>query len=267
MKKYNIILNIIGIGGSVFMFAGYLCYFIKQFIFSEGVLPFCIALFVILLLPALILLDGFGLAKRMLKRAYTAVKSVYCFALLFYTVTFIALCIYIEASSLSAPEPESLDSDTVFVTLGAKVNADGEPGAVLRKRLNRTVEYLLEVKGSRVIVCGGRGDNEPISEAESMKNYLIRAGISADRIILEGSSTDTVENIENAAALLGEEISSVKLVFITTNFHIPRVRILCSRLGVNAYGFVGSPDSSAFLHYTTLVREYMSYCKLILLGT
>lgn len=48
---------------------------------------------------------------------------------------------------------------------------------------------------TKIIVSGAKGADEPVSEAFSMKNYLITHHISADRIISEDKAGDTAENI------------------------------------------------------------------------
>lgn len=52
-----------------------------------------------------------------------------------------------------------------------------------------------------VVVSGGQGMDEEVSEAFAMKEYLTNKGISEDRIIMEDKSTNTLENIKNTKVL------------------------------------------------------------------
>lgn len=272
MKKYSKILNILMTAGSVFMFVGYLVYLVKLFIWSEGTLPYVIAFAVCILLPAVFFLDRAGILEKLFRRAYVPLKTLYTFALTFYAVTFLFLCAYIFCGSVSETPVADLPENTVVLTLGAKVERDGTPGKILRKRLDTTAKILSERKDLVCIVSGGKGKDEPISEAERMAKYLLDKGIDKSRIVTEPESHNTIENIKNTMKIL-DELKKLGIepcvAVVTTNFHVPRARILCARLGMDMEKtyFYNAPGTGKFLLYPTLVREYMSYCKLILLGT
>ncbi len=269
MKKFNKFLDIIIIFGSAFMFVNYLSYLIKLLIFSEGTLPYVVAITVVLFLPLAVILHRKGILKKIFGKTYPFLRSIYAFGLAFYTVSFIFLCGYIFASEHNAPEPSDLPENTVIITLGAKVEATGQPGKILKRRLETTYQILSEREDLRCVVSGGRGSDEPISEAECMKNYLVEKGIDPERIITEDKSHNTIENIENTLALLKENGGYGGFAVVTTNFHLPRAKYLCSRLEVDmdkAY-FYSAPDTGKAFLYTNLVREYMSYCKLFIFGT
>ena len=275
MKKYNKILDILIIIGSAFMFFNYFSYLIKLFIWSEGLLPYIVAFSVVILIPLAILLHRKNILQKLFGKIYPIIRSVYAVGLIFYMVSFTALCAYIFAEEHNAPPIESLPENTVVLTLGAKVEATGQPGKVLKRRLDTTYKILSEREDLVCVVSGGQGSDEPISEAECMKNYLVKLGVSSERIIMEDKARNTIENIENTLALLREVGFSEEkdgyggLAVVTTNFHLPRAKYLSGRLGVDmekAY-FYPAPNTGVFTLYTFLVREYMSYCKLFLLGT
>ncbi|MBQ8208916.1 MAG: YdcF family protein [Clostridia bacterium] len=269
MKIFNKILDTVIIIGSAFMFINYLSYLIKLFIWSEGTLPYIVAFTVVILLPLMILLHRKKVLQRIFRIIYPFVRSIYAFGLLFYAVSFIFLCGYIFAQEHNAPELSELPENTVVVTLGAKVEASGQPGKVLKRRLDTTYKMLSERGDLICVVSGGQGSDEPISEAQCMKDYLVSRGIAPERIIMEDEAHNTIENIENTLALLEEKGGYGGFAVVTTNFHLPRAKYLSSRLGVDmdkAY-FYPAPDTGVYTLYTILVREYMSYCKLFIFGT
>lgn len=273
MKKYNSILNIFMTVGSIFMFVGYFIYFCKLFIWSEGALPQIVAFTVCAALPTIFLLDRKQLLKKLFKKAYLPLKTLYTFALTFYMASFLLLCGYVYGESRQSTDISALPQGMVVVTLGAKVDADGEPGVILRRRLEKTLEVLSEREDLVCIVSGGQGRDEPTSEAECMKNYLVSHGISAERIITEPESHNTIENIKNTVEILDEAKNTTgkypAVAVITTHFHIPRARILWSRLGIEGAStyFISARGTSPLMMYPTMVREYMSYCKLFIFGT
>lgn len=268
LKKYNKLLDVTIILGSAFMFINYFSYLVKLFIWSEGTLPYIVAFTVVIAIPLLLLLHKKGFLQKIFGKIYPFFRSLYAFGLIFYAVSFIALCGYIFSEESNALPLSELPENSVILTLGAKVEATGVPGKVLRRRLDTTYKMLSEREDLTVIVSGGKGADEPISEALCMKNYLVDKGISPKRIILEDKATNTIENIKNSMEILeGKDYGA--LAVVTTNFHLPRAEYLCSRLGVdmeNAY-FYPAPDTGIYTLYTILVREYMSYCKLFIFGT
>ncbi len=269
MKTYSKVINIIVAVCGGFMFINYFSYLLKLFVFSEGTLPYIAAFTVVICLPLLAVLHFKGVLSRLFGRIYIVLRSVFAFGLAFYTATFILLCAFILGAEHSAPPPTELPDNTYVLTLGAKVEQNGEPGKILRRRLDTTYDILTENKTLRCIVSGGQGSDEPISEAECMKNYLVEKGIASDRIILEDKATNTIENIENTLSILNGLDSYGGIAVVTTNFHLPRAKFLANRLGADmerAY-FYGAPNSEKAMLYTILVREYMSYCKLFIFGT
>ncbi len=52
-----------------------------------------------------------------------------------------------------------------------------------------------------MIVCGGRGRDESVTESSVMRHYLIAHGISAERIHEESESTRTAHQFVYAKAL------------------------------------------------------------------
>ena len=268
LKKYNKILDVVILLGSAFMFINYFSYLIKLFIWSEGTLPYVVAFTVVTAIPFVLWLHKKGVLQKIFGKLYPFFRSVFAFGLAFYAVSFIFLCGYILFRESNTLPPAELPENTAVLTLGAKVEATGAPGKILRRRLDTTYTLLTEREDLVVIVSGGKGDDEPISEALCMKNYLTERGIAPERIILEDKATNTIENIKNAMEIVFDHEYDT-LAVVTTNFHIPRVEYLCSRLGVDmekAY-FYPAPDTGIYTLYTILVREYMSYCKLFIFGT
>lgn len=130
-------------------------------------------------------------------------------------VVLLILCGLIAGKFASKGE-KNLD---YIIVLGAQIREDG-PSTVLRYRLDEAIDYLNENPDTICIVSGGQGVNEPYPEAEGMAKYLIEKGIDSGRIILEGESQTTVENIRNSKELMKEDYNGVGI--ITNNFHMFR---------------------------------------------
>ena len=262
---YDRFLNILYIVCGSFAFTAYLLYFIKLLMWTEGPLSY-IAAILAMLVSGIPLFFKRLWEKVIPKKVFFVLKNIFAWGMCFYMITFSILCAYIFGTNSMQTHPEDLDKETVFVVYGAGLRGE-RPGSVLRKRLNKTADYLEAVPGSVCIVTGGQGPDEVMPEADAMKNYLVEdMGIDADRIYTDPKSSNTIENIKNALAIMEEEgISDYTIVSVSNAFHIPRIKLICFRLDCDSE-FILAKDPNPFAMFAALVREYMSYAKLFLLG-
>lgn len=142
------------------------------------------------------------------------------------------------------------------IILGAQWRTDG-PSEVLRRRLDQAVKYLRENPDTLAVVSGGQGSNEPISEAEGMRGYLLDAGIAEDRIRMEDKSINTCENLAFSAAFIEKESSRV--VVVTNNFHMFRALGIARKQGYRAEGLAA--DSVRWMLPNNLLREFFGVLK------
>lgn len=120
------------------------------------------------------------------------------------------------------------DADAVIV-LGYQI--EGEPLAptkALQSRLDMAYQYWLEAPKVKIIVSGGKTQGLDKSEAEVMKEYLIKRGIPIENILLEDHSTRTAHQFTNSQKLM--EIHNA--VVVTNDFHLPRSLMLAARSGI-----------------------------------
>lgn len=247
-----------------FVVVAYASYFIKLLIWPEGLKPFlvCVGVLLAALLPLLLYRR---LKEHLPRRLFAVLRGLYIFAAAFYTVTFCVLCAYVARVN-SAPVREDLPEKTVFVVYGAGLRGE-EPGHLLVKRLNTASQLMERFPESLCIVTGGQGRDEVISEAEAMERYLTGRGIASDRIIAEDKAENTAENIKLSLELICERgLEEYTVVSISNAFHIPRIRLLCGRLGMSDEA-VAAPDPVPWAVFPTMVREYMSYVKLLIFGS
>lgn len=119
-----------------------------------------------------------------------------------------------------------------MILLGARVKGS-QITTNLKYRLEVATEYLSDNLDTMVVVSGGQGEGENLSEAEAMRNYLIEHGILADRILLEDGSVNTDQNIRNSLNMIQdyeksqsrttEPKSRVKrIVLVSNGFHLYR---------------------------------------------
>lgn len=149
------------------------------------------------------------------------------------------------------------DKDYVII-LGCAIAKDGTPYPLLRGRIDRAIAFAEEQKKKtgksiKFIPSGGKGDDECISEAESMKNYLLSKGIAEDDIIIENQSTTTLENMRFSKEKTTE---GAKIIFSTSNYHVFRSGIYANQAGLSAEG-IGSKTKSYFWPNAS-IREFVA---------
>lgn len=148
---------------------------------------------------------------------------------LVFPIVYIVL-VHLLISKTAEQEPPS-DVDYMIV-LGAKLNGD-VMSLSLYYRVREALEYLEANPKTKVIVSGGQGDGETITEAQAMLNYFSENGIDRKRIIMEEKSTSTYENFRFSRELLGEDVKEV--VVVTNDFHLYRSLVIAKRQGFEPY--------------------------------
>ena len=147
--------------------------------------------------------------------------------------------------------PEGLDA---IIVLGARVDENGASGS-LRQRIDAARVYLEENPDTICIASGGQGEDEPMSEAQCILDYLIEDGIGPERILLEDRSTSTEENMRYSLPMLPDSVKTVGIV--TNDFHVFRALCLAQKNG--GFLFFGVPARSTvfgFIHYA--MREFFT---------
>lgn len=141
-----------------------------------------------------------------------------------------------------------------IIVLGAQVRGKKITNSLMR-RLETALHYVKENPETRVIVSGGQGKGEDISEAFAMAEYLCRCGIDKNRIILEDTSRSTWENLKNSSKMIEDLNRPVGIV--TNNFHMYRALQLGRRAGFNNIQGIAA-TSNPVLQLNYLVREFFA---------
>ena len=157
-------------------------------------------------------------------------------------------CFIIEASFGDPKEQVEY-----VVVLGAKVRVTG-PSASLWDRIYGAYDYLEEHPEVIAIVSGGQGDDEPITEAEAMREELIALGIGESRVWVEDKATSTWENLNFSLDLIEEKTGQrpEKLGVVSSEYHLFRASLFAKACGVD---FVGVPARTS--RVSQMVNHFM----------
>lgn len=150
--------------------------------------------------------------------------------------------IILQIIIVSYPKKNNRPTDYILV-LGAGLRSGTELSLSLKDRLDTTIEYLNNYNSnSYIVVSGGQGSDEDISEASAMAKYLLDNSIPTDKIIIEDKSVNTFENFKFSKVKIEEHsnkpIDNSSIKIITTDFHAFRSNLLAQRTGykdINIY--------------------------------
>ncbi|AJQ28115.1 YdcF family protein [Pelosinus fermentans] len=158
---------------------------------------------------------------------------------------------------------QPVKSDTIIV-LGTKILGQ-DPSLMLRLRLDEAIKLYEAGYAPTIIVSGAQGPDESISEAASMKAYLLNHGIPAERILLEDQSFNTYQNLANSHKIM--QVNNLRTAVIVSNAsHIRRSLLLAQNLGIQATGSPAPMASSPYLTTKQYVREGAAIAILFLTG-
>jgi uncharacterized SAM-binding protein YcdF (DUF218 family) len=146
------------------------------------------------------------------------------------------------------------------IVLGAGLRADGGVPPLLASRLDRgrDVWAALDPRADGfeplLIVSGGKGSDERVSEASAMAGYLSGHGVPADRIVLEDESRNTEQNLAFSQAIMDDIRPGARATVVTSDFHAFRTALLARRLGLRAQ--VTGARVAAYYRPSAALREF-----------
>ena len=182
----------------------------------------------------------------------------------------IALAVAVtEVPIVSNAKTDATDDVEYVIVLGARVDESGNPSYSLLWRLEATLGYLNAHPDATAVLSGGKGADEPMSEAACMYGWLVGHGVAEDKLIMEGQSTNTFENLRNSFAILGPRTGGDdlggKVAVVSSSYHLFRAKLIASGLGVDVSGIAAFPGNPVVtLNY--FIREAPAVWKQLLLN-
>lgn len=187
---------------------------------------------------------------------YKVVKCIACFGLIILAI--------LEAMIITFPKKDMAYSDYIIV-LGAGLYNGNQVSLTLKDRLDAAILcFNAQNNKGFIVVSGGQGSDEKVSEAEVMKDYLIKNGVSENNIISEDKSRTTSQNLDFSKQKIeensGKSIDMNKIKIVTTDFHAFRASMLAKKKGYKEF----SVFTSKTINYMVLgfyFREPLAIIK------
>lgn len=147
--------------------------------------------------------------------------------IIFFTLFFVTMIKIIGAVKHKAKD------ETTVIVLGCRVKGS-VPSKALVKRCLAAAEYMKENKKAVVILSGGQGDDEDISEAECIYNLMTSFGIENVRLFKEEKSTSTYENMLYSKQIIDTLELSKNVAVATSEYHLLRAKMYAEKIGLKA---------------------------------
>ncbi len=126
--------------------------------------------------------------------------------------------------------------DSIIVHGCALLDGD-RVSRILASRLDKALELYRRSKGrALIVVSGGQGDDETVSEAEAMRGYLLEKGVPDGQILPERFSRSTEDNLRFSRQLLDERGGGGRIALVTSNYHVYRCILLARELHMRCTG-------------------------------
>jgi uncharacterized SAM-binding protein YcdF (DUF218 family) len=198
------------------------------------------------------------LSRRREKPARVLKTVLTCFIAIGLTTTAITEFFIIRAA---VAEPAAAD---YAIVLGAGVNGD-VPSRSLKARLEAALDYAEKYPDAVLILSGGQGSGENITEARCMYNWLTDSGLSGERLILEENASNTAENIQFSRneILTRDPDFDGTVCIITEGYHVLRAQLTAQKQGLQnltaAPAYTGLPILTVnyYLRETPAVWYYL----------
>src|SRR6266568_875363 len=135
----------------------------------------------------------------------------------------------VVAVALAGAHDEARSADAIAVLGAAQYN--GRPSPVFRARLDHAAALYQRGLAPVVLVTGGVGTGEVLSEANVGRDYLARLGLPSEALIPLPASDDTYASLTQVQHWF-EGRGSRRVLLVSDAFHMLRLRIIAGRLGL-----------------------------------
>lgn len=160
------------------------------------------------------------------------------------------------ASSLRRT-PQDVAPAQVALVLGAYVDPNGTPCAVLQDRLDQAYDLYRAEKVEKFLLSGDHGRPD-YDEVNAMRIYLQKRGVPKEDLYLDHAGFDTYDSLYRAKHIF--QVESV--IVVTQSFHLNRALYIGNSLKLDIQG-VASDRRQISKIRSLKTREYLANVKAI----
>ncbi|WP_310223798.1 YdcF family protein [Paenibacillus qinlingensis] len=169
----------------------------------------------------------------------------------------VAWLVFIQWKVQVGPQQTLPKQVDIGIVLGASLRND-IPSPGLQERLDLAVDLYNQGRFKQLIVTGGLDHNgSKLTEAEGMRDYLVKKGVPKTGILIEPNATSTYENLLFSKQMMDEK-SLVSSIIVTHKFHGSRSLDIAKTLGY-IDPFVSTTKSEVLFMPYHDTRETLAY--------
>jgi uncharacterized SAM-binding protein YcdF (DUF218 family) len=181
----------------------------------------------------------FQIFRRILELVFLAAASIYTVALVMVLVV--------------SQQDQSRPADAIVVLGAAQYN--GRPSPVFRARLDHALQLYREGLAPRLVVTGGVGRRDTMSEATVARHYLLTRNVPASAVVSQPQGRSTEASMTAVAAWL-QTAHLKRVILVSDPFHMFRLRLEARRTGLEAY--TSPTESSPISDNPVLELRYLA---------
>jgi len=145
----------------------------------------------------------------------------------------------------------------IAVVFGARAFADGRLSTTLSDRVDRSIELYHAGYVPKLLFTGGI-DADGVNEPQMMKNYAVARGVDPAHIILDDQGDNTDNSARNTVPLF-HEMEATRVLAISQNFHLPRIKMTYRAEGFNVLTVPAHSDHFIPGTHRNLARETIAF--------
>src|SRR3989454_223282 len=159
---------------------------------------------------------------------WTLRRKVFAAGTLLVALTF-GWAAVVVAVALAGAHDEARSADAIAVLGAAQYN--GRPSPVFRARLDHAAALYQRGLAPVVLVTGGVGTGDTVSESEVGRHYLVKAGLPDVAVLALPAGTSTSASLDGVARWFSGR-DSRRVLLVSDGFHMLRLQIIATRLGL-----------------------------------
>src|SRR5256885_12638133 len=134
--------------------------------------------------------------------------------------------------AVTAARDEATTADAIAVLGAAQYN--GRPSPVFRARLDHAATLYQRGLAPVILVTGGTGSRDTVSESEVGRRYLLKAGLPEGAVVGLPAAASTAAPLAGVAERLSGK-GNRRVLLVSDGFHMLRLRIIATRLGLQPF--------------------------------
>jgi len=186
----------------------------------------------------------------LLRMPFWTVRRVFKTAVLMFVLLLFGWAAVVVAVAVQGARDQATTADAIVVLGAAQYN--GRPSPVFRARLDHAAALYQRGLAPVVLVTGGVGTGEVLSEANVGRDYLAHLGLPGEAVIPLPASDDSYASLKQVQRWF-EGRGSRRVLLVSDAFHMLRLRIIAARLGLSPLTSPapGSPIRASLRRNTT----------------